>query len=153
MTRVYAEGEQPEKKEEGVKVTLSLNNEMLAQMISKGIQDLPKEVIHTLSYEAMKTALEDKEFLKHLMFRADSDSYNWWDRAHLQPWLAELLSKSFTEEEVKDFRDGVLNVLKADHRSIAVDAITNCFMHRLAHYDFTSEVQCIIGQMLNRNGQ
>ena len=82
-----------EKKEECVKVTLSLNNEMLAQMISKGIQDLPKEVIHTLSYEAMKTALEDKEFLKHLMFRADSDSYNWWDRAHLQPWLAELLSK------------------------------------------------------------
>ena len=150
MTRVYAEGEQPEK-EEGVKVTLSLNNEMLAQMISKGIQDLPKEVIHTLSYEAMKTALGDKEFLKHLMFRADSDSYNWWDRAHLQPWLAELLSKSFTEEEVKDFRDGVLNVLKTDHRSIAVDAITNCFMHRLSQYDFTSEVQCIIGQMMSRN--
>ena len=140
-----------EKKEECVKVTLSLNNEMLAQMISKGIQDLPKEVIHTLSYEAMKTALEDKEFLKHLMFRADSDSYNWWDRAHLQPWLAELLSKSFTEEEVKDFRDGVLNVLKADHRSIAVDAITNCFMSRLAHYDFEHEVQCIIGQLMSRN--
>lgn len=140
-----------EKKEEGVKVTLSLNNEMLAQMISKGIQDLPKEVIHTLSYEAFKTALEDKEFLKHLMFVANDNSYDWWNRANLRKWVVDLLSKSFNEEEVKDFRDGVLKVLKTDHRQIALDAITNCFMHRLSQYDFKHEVQCIIGQMMNGN--
>lgn len=151
MTRVYAEGEQPEKKEDGVKVTLSLNNEMLAQMISKGIQDLPKEVIHTLSYEAFKTALEDKEFLKHLMFVSSGNSYDWWSSANLRQWVVDLLSKSFTDDEIKEFRDGVLKVLKTDHRKIALDAITNCFMSRLAHYDFEHEVQCIIGQMMSRN--
>lgn len=140
-----------EKKDEGVKVTLSLNNEMLAQMISRGIQDLPKEVIHTLSYEAFKTALEDKEFLKHLMFVKNGNSYDWWGSADLRQWVVDLLSKSFTEEEVKDFRDGVLKVLKTDHRKIALDAITNCFMRRLSQYDFTSEVQCIIGQVMSGN--
>lgn len=138
-----------EKKDDGIKVTLSLNNEMLAQMISKGIQDLPKEVIHTLSYEAFKTALEDKEFLKHLMFVKNGNSYDWYDRAELRQWVVDLLSKSFTEEEVKYFRDGVLKALKTDHRKIALDAITNCFMQRLANYNFTGEVQCIIGQMMS----
>ena len=140
-----------EKKDEGVKVTLSLNNEMLAQMISKGIQDLPKEVVHTLSYEAVKTALQDKEFMKHLLFYSSGNSYNWWDLANLRQWVADLLSRSFTDKEVKEFRDGVLKVLRTDHRQIAVDAITNCFMQRLADYNFTGEVQCIIGQMMSRN--
>ena len=140
-----------EKKDEGVKVTLSLNNEVLAQMISKGIQDLPKEVIHTLSYEALKTALQDKEFLKHLMFVSSGNSYNWWDSANLRQWVVDLLSRSFTDKEVKEFRDGVLKVLKADHRQVAVDAMTNCFMRRLADFDFTTQVQCIIGQMMQRN--
>ena len=142
-----------EKKDEGVKVTLSLNNEMLAQMISKGIQDLPKEVVHTLSYEALKTALQDKEFLKHLMFVSSGSSYNWWDSANLRQWIVDLLSKSFTDKEVKEFRDGVLNALRTDHRRIAVDAMTNCFMRRLSDFDFTSQVQCIIGEMMSRNAQ
>lgn len=141
------------KKDEGVKVTLSLNNEVLAQMISKGIQDLPKEVIHTLSYEAVKTALQDKEFMKHLLFSSSGNSYNWWDSSNLRQWVVDLLSRSFTDKEVKEFRDGVLKVLKTDHRQVAVDAIANCFMQRLADYNFTAEVQCIIGQMMSRNAQ
>lgn len=136
-----------EKKDEGVKVTLSLNNEMLAQMISKGIQDLPKEVIHTLSYEALKSALEDKEFLKRLMFTARDTSYNWWDHAALRDWLVELLSKSFTDEEVKEFRDGMLKVLKTDHKQIAVEALTDAFMKKLSDFDFESQVRCIVSQM------
>ena len=140
-----------EKKDEGVKVTLSLNNEMLAQMISKGIQDLPNEVIHTLSYEAFKTALQDKEFLKHLMFVTSGNSYDWWSSANLRQWVVDLLSKSFSDDEIKDFRDGVLNVLKTDHRQIAMDALTNCFMRRLADYDFTTQVQCVISEMMSRN--
>lgn len=142
-----------EKKDEGVKVTLSLNNEMLAQMISKGIQDLPNEVVHTLSYEAFKTALQDKEFIKHLMFVSSGSSYNWWDGAKLRQWVVDLLSRSFTDDEVKDFRDGVLNVLKADHRQVVVDAMANCFMKRLADYDFNMQVQCVIHDMMNKNGQ
>ena len=142
-----------EKKDEGVRVTLSLNNEMLAQMISKGIQDLPKEVVHTLSYEAFKTALQDKEFLKHLMFVSSGNSYNWWDSAELRQWVVDLLSRSFTDDEVKEFRDGVLNVLKADHRQVVVDAMANCFMKRLANYDFNTEVQCVIGKMMSESRQ
>lgn len=142
-----------EKKDEGIKVTLSLNNEMLAQMISKGIQDLPKEVVHTLSYEAFKTALQDKEFLKHLMFVTSGNSYDWWSSANLRQWVVDLLSKSFTDDEIKEFRDGVLSVLKTDHRDIALEALTNCFMRKLSDFDFTTQVQCVVGQMLNRNGQ
>lgn len=136
------------KKDEGVKVTLSLNNEMLAQMISKGIEDLPKEVIHTLSYEAMKTALQDKEFLKHLMFRTDSAGYNWWDQAHLQPWLSDLLSKSFTDDEVKEFRNGIMDVLKKDYDHVVVKALSDCFMSKLCEYDFTNSVRSLIMQTI-----
>lgn len=139
------------KKDEGVKVTLSLNNEMLAQMISKGIQDLPKEVVHTLSYEALKTALQDKEFLKHLMFVSSGSSYNWWDSSNLRQWVVDLLSRSFTDKEVKEFRDDVLKVLKADHRQVAVDAMANCFMRRLADFDFNTQVHCVISEMMSRN--
>ena len=142
-----------EKKDEGVKVTLSLNNEMLAQMISKGIQDLPKEVVHTLSYEAFKTALQDKEFIKHLMFVSSGGSYNWWDSSNLRQWVVDLLSRSFTDDEVKEFRDGVLNVLKADHRQVVVDAMSNCFMRRLADYDFNMQVQYVIHEMMSKRDQ
>ena len=137
------------KNDGGVKVTLSLDNEMLAQMISKGIQDLPKEVVHTLSYEALKTALQDKEFLKHLMFVSSSNSYNWWETSELRQWVVDLLSRSFTDKEVREFRDGVLHVLRADHRQIAVDAMTSCFMHRLSDFDFDAQVRHIIGEMMN----
>lgn len=140
-----------EKKDDGVKVTLSLNNEVLAQMISKGIQDLPKEVIHTLSYEAFKTALQDKEFLKHLMFVSSGSSFNWWDSANLRQWVVDLLSRSFTDEEVKEFRDGVMKVLKADHRQVAVEAMANCFMRRLADFDFNTQVHCVISEMMQRS--
>lgn len=142
-----------EKKDEGVKVTLSLNNEMLAQMISKGIQDLPKEVVHTLSYEAFKTALQDKEFLKRLMFVDKNGSYDWWDKSELRQWVVDLLSRSFTDDEVKEFRDGVLNVLKADHRQIVVDAMASCFMRRLADYDFNMQVECVVHDMISKNGE
>lgn len=90
------------KKDEGVKVTLSLNNEMLAQMISKGIQDLPKEVIHTLSYEAVRNALQDKEFMKHLLFYSEYRGYDWWEHSQPQTWFAEMLSRSFTDKEEFD---------------------------------------------------
>lgn len=137
------------KNDGGVKVTLSLNNEMLAQMISKGIEGLPKEAIHTLSYEAMKTALQDREFLKHLMFRTDSAGYNWWDQAHLQPWLSDLLSRSFTDEEVKEFRDGIMKVLRDDYHSTVTKALTNCFMKKLSDFDFTDNVKALIYQTLD----
>lgn len=142
-----------EKKYEGVKVTLSLNNKMLAQMISKGIQDLPKEVVHTLSYEALKTALQDKEFLKHLMFVSSGNSYNWWETSELRQWVVDLLSRSFTDKEVKEFRDGVLHVLRADHRQIVVDAMTSCFMRRLSDFDFDAQVRHIIGEMMNEGAR
>lgn len=142
-----------EKKDEGVKVTISLNNEMLAQMISKGIQDLPKEVVHELSYEAFKTALQDKEFLKHLMFVKSDNSYNWWDKSELRQWVVDLLSRSFTDDEAKEFRDGVLNVLRADHRRIVVDAMANCFMRRLADFDFNEQLRCVIGEMMSNSGE
>lgn len=142
-----------EKKDEGVKVTLSLNNEMLAQMISKGIQDLPKEVVHALSYDAFKTALQDKEFLRHLMFVNKDGAYNWWEKSELRQWVVDLLSRSFTDDEVKEFRDGVLNVLKADHRGIVVDAMANCFMRRLADFDFNTQVECVIHGMMSKSGQ
>ena len=141
--------EEEQKKDDGIKVTLSLNNEMLAQMISKGIQDLPKEVVHTLSYEALKSALQDKEFLKHLMFVSSGSSYNWWDSASLRQWVADLLSRSFTDDEVKEFRDGVMKVLKTDHRKLAVEALTNVFMRRVSSFDFDSEVKCIVGTMMH----
>lgn len=137
------------KKDEGVKVTLSLNNEMLAQMISKGIQDLPKEVIHTLSYEAVKNALQDKEFMKHLLFYSECRGYDWWDHAQPQPWFAEMLSKSFTDEEVKEFRDGIVKVLRDDYHSTVTTALTNCFMRKLADFDFTDSVKSIIYRTLD----
>lgn len=140
-------------KDEGVKVTISLNNEMLAQMISKGIQDMPKEVVHELSCEAFKTALQDKEFLQHLMFVDKGGSYNWWATSELRQWVVDLLSRSFTDDEVKEFRDGVLNVLKADHRRVVVDAMANCFMRRLSDFDFNEQVRCLIGEMMSKSGQ
>lgn len=141
------------KKDGGIKVTLSLDNEMLAQMISKGIQDLPNEVVHTLSYEALKTALQDKEFLKHLMFVSSGNSYNWWETSKLRQWVVDLLSRSFTDKEVKEFRDGMLHVLRTDHRQIAVDAMTSCFMHRLSDFDFDAQVRHIIGEMMNEGAR
>jgi len=137
------------KKDDGVKVTLSLNNEMLAQMISKGIQDLPREVVHTLSYEAVKTALQDKEFMKHLLFYSDYRGYDWWDHAQPQPWFAEMLSKSFTDEEVKEFRDGIMKVLRDDYHSTVTKALTNCFMKKLSDFDFTDNVKALIYQTLD----
>ena len=133
-----------ENKADGVKVTLSLNNEMLAQMISKGIQDLPKEVIHTLSYEAVKTAMQDKEFMKHLLFYSEYRGYDWWEHSQPQPWLAEMLSKSFTDDEVKEFRDGIVKVLRDDYHSTVTKALTNCFMKKLSDFDFTDNVKAII---------
>ena len=133
--------------------TIKLNNEMLAQMISKGIQDLPKEVVHALSYEAFKTALQDKEFLQHLMFVNKDGGYNWWDKSELRQWVVDLLSRSFTDEEVKEFRDGVLNVLKTDRRQIVVDAMSNCFMKRLADYDFNMQVECVIHDIMSKRAQ
>ena len=144
----FGDNNKEAKKDEGVKVTLSLNNEMLASMISAGIQDLPKEVIHTLAYDALKTALEDKEFVKHLLFRSGNSGYSRWDEACVQPWVAELLSKSFTDEEVKMFRDGVLEVLKTDHKDIAVRALSSCFMRRLSEYDFTDSVKMIVHDVM-----
>lgn len=138
-----------EKKDDGVKVTLSLNNEMLAQMISKGIQDLPKEVVHTLSYEALKSALQNEEFLKRLMFVADDNSYNWWEKSELRQWVVDLLSRSFTDKEVRDFRDGIMNVLRTDHRELAVEALTNAFMKRISSFNFDDEVRCVVSSMLH----
>ena len=146
MSETLATGE---KKDEGVKVTLSLNNEMLAQMISKGIQDLPKEVVHTLSYEALKSALQDKEFLKHLMFVNKDGAYNWWEKSELRQWVVDLLSRSFTDDEVRDFRDGVMRVLRTDHREVAVEALANAFMRKVSSFDFDNEVRCIVERTLN----
>lgn len=142
------------KSNEGVKVTLSLNNEMLAQMISKGIQDLPKEIVNTLSYEALKSALQDKEFLKRLMFVANGDSYNWWEKSELRQWVVDLLSRSFTDKEVREFRDGIMRVLKTDHREVAVEALANAFMRKVSSFDFDNEVRCIVERALrDREGQ
>lgn len=137
------------KKDEGVKVTLSLNNEMLAQMISKGIQDLPREVIHTLSYEAVKTALQDKEFMKHLLFYSEYRGYDWWEHSQPQQWFAEMLSKSFTDEEVKEFRDGIMAVIRDDYHSTVTKALANCFMKKLSDYDFTDSVKSLIYQTID----
>ena len=142
------------KSNEGVKVTLSLNNEMLAQMISKGIQDLPKEVVHTLSYEALKSALQDKEFMKRLMFVNKDGAYNWWEKSELRQWVVDLLSRSFTDDEVRDFRDGVMRVLKTDHREVAVEALASAFMRKVSSFDFDNEVRCIVERALHdRDGQ
>ena len=140
-----------ENNDEDVKATLSMGNKMLAQMVSDGIQGMPKEIGHTLSYEALKTALQDREFLKHLLFKSDN---SFWGGAEVRQWVVDLLSRSFTDDEVKEFRDGIMKVLKTDHRKVAVEALTNAFMRKVSSFDFDSEVNSIVRKVLSeRDGQ
>ncbi len=61
----------------------------------------------------------------------------------------EMLAKSFTDEEVKEFRDGIVKVLRDDYHDTVTEALANCFMRKLADFDFTDSVKSIIYRTLD----
>lgn len=140
--------------DKGISVNLRLNNETLAAMISKGIEELPKETIHQLAYSALSEALKDKEVINNLLFVKEKGSYSWAD-SNVRRWIVELLSSTFSKEEVKEFRDSILKVLKEDRRDIIVDALAKTFTDDLFGCTFQQHViQTIRDEMQReRNAQ
>ena len=135
----------------GISVNLRLNNEALATLISKGIEELPKETIHQLAYSALSEALKDKEVLNNLLFVKDRSSYGW-DRSEVRGWVVEMLANTFSNEEVKEFREKVLEVLKKDHRDVVVDALARTFTDNLFGATFQQNViQTIRNEMHREN--
>lgn len=135
----------------GISVNLRLNNETLATLISKGIEELPKETIHQLAYSALSEALKDKDVLNNLLFCRKEHSYGW-DTSEVRGWIVEMLAGTFSKEEVKEFREKILEVLKKNHRDVVVDALARTFTDNLFGATFQQNViQTIRDEMHREN--
>lgn len=127
-------------------LSIEINDEELSEIIEKGIKNLSDETITEIAKGAVSNFLSDKQTIASLAFqRINYSPYNRViDYDSPRQWFVDLIKSSFSEDEVKEYRQKLLKTLDEEKDQIVLKAISRAFAKALVTEDFRNEVYNVL---------
>lgn len=131
-----------------MQLTVELNDDELKNAIVGGIEKLSNETITELAKTAISAFLSKPDVIWDLIFKKPGNSYNSWreTRNEPAPWFTDMLTNSFSQEEVEQYRKMIFNTLEEHKRDIVVDAMAQCFSKSLISYDMQLQLAHLLSE-------
>ena len=127
-----------------MQITVNIDDGELQEIIKKGIGNLSEETINGLAKEAISNFLQDKRVIEALVFNKQSYGYGGYDYSNPQQWFLDMISNSFTAEEVSEYRDKIYRTLEENRKNIIIETMANVFSKSLVN----SEMQYYLARAM-----
>lgn len=121
-----------------MQITVNLNDEELDALVTNGIKNLGEEVVQEIAKEALSAYLAKEMVMEKLIFeKRQYYSDNWTPRE----WITAMLSKGFNGDEIVEYRDKMLDILKDDKKrqGLLTDTLAKALSSVFFSHDMQSE--------------
>ena len=124
-------------------VQVNIDDDSLNELILKGIKNLSEETIGELAKNAVQAVFQDPQTIKDVLFaKSETDwcgSRSW---SNIRPEILNMLSRAFTDDEVKKYRTELLGMLERDKKELMIKVMAHIFIKRVFDdpLDFMNEM-------------
>lgn len=121
-----------------MQITVNLNDEELDELVTNGIKNLSETAIQEIAKEALTAYLAKEMVMEKLIFeKRQYYNDNWTPRE----WIIAMLSKGFNGDEVAEYRDKMLDILKDDKKrqGLLTDTLAKALSSVFFSHDMQSE--------------
>ena len=119
-----------------MQITVNLNDEELDALVTNGIKNFSEEAVQEIAKEALSAYLAKEIVMEKLIFeKRQYYSDNWTPRE----WITQMLSKGFNGDEVAEYRDKMLDILKDDKKRQGL--LTDTLAKALSSVFFSHDMQ------------
>ena len=113
-------------------IQVNIDDDSLNDLVSKGIKNLPEEAIGKLAKEAVEKVFSDEHTIKEMVFKKRERNWCGVDEfSDIRPEIINMLSRAFTDKEVKEFRTQLLEMLKKNKRELMTAVLADIFIKRV----------------------
>lgn len=114
-----------------MQITVDINDESLKAAMEKGISGLSNEQLTEMAKEAMQAYMMDPKNINDIIFRYR----NSFSSPELRPELFAMLTKSFTKEEVEEYRQVLFRTIDKHGDRLLVKTLAEIFGNLLMTED------------------
>lgn len=123
-------------------LSIEVNDKELTEIVEKGIKNLSSETINEIAKKAISEFFSKKEVMEALAFQkvgyGSFGTYTDYDRP--REWLLGIIKSSFSEDELKEYRQKLLKTIDEERDQIILKAITRAFADALVTEDFKKQL-------------
>ena len=123
-------------------LSIEVDDKELTEIVEKGIKNLSSETINEIAKKAISEFFSKKEVIEALAFQkvgyGGFCTVTDYDRP--REWLLGIIKRSFSEDELKEYRQKLLKTIDEERDQIILKAITRAFADALVTEDFKKQL-------------
>lgn len=122
-----------------MKLSIDVNDEEFSKIVENGIKGLSNETLTEIAKNAVSEFLTDPKVIGSLAF--EKHSYcNVPDYDKPRNWFINLLEKSFSMDEIKEYSQKFLSILDENKSQIIINALALAFSESLLDSDLKTMI-------------
>ena len=118
-------------------LSFEISDEDLNEIVKKGVKNLSDETITSIAKEAISAYLTQERVLDGILFE-NYGGYSRYDEP--KRWFLDMLKNSFSDDEVKKYREMFLSTVRANRQEIVVEALGQVFADKLVNDQMKHEM-------------
>ena len=118
-------------------LSFEISDEDLNEIVKKGVKNLSDETITSIAKEAISAYLMQDRVLDGILFE-NYGGYSRYDEP--KRWFLDMLKNSFSDDEVKAYREMFLGTVRANRQEIVVEALGQVFADKLVNDQMKHEM-------------
>ena len=132
-----------------MQITIDVDNAKMEEIVSEGVNELPKETLASVAQAAIAEFLKDKGVVESLVFESVRRDYYYgntvvdYDRP--RQWFKDMISSAFSSEEVEKYRKIIFDTIENETPKVLEKAITRCFADMLLDCDLKKRITKALG--------
>ena len=133
-------------------LSLEINDEELNEMVSQGVKNLSEETIADFAKQAISTYLSDPKTIEYILFdRHGSNGYYYADYSNPRKWFLQMLSNTFSEEEIKEYRSKFLSAVDNNKNEIIMGVLATMFSSMLLQDNMKYDLARVMSKVFDNN--
>lgn len=129
-----------------MKVSVEINGASFNELVQKGIDGLDEATVKSIAMESLRQVFSDPETVNRMVYVRDK-YYN----MVLRPEFDHLVRQSIKDEDLKEFKDQIMDILRKDGHRLIVDAMTNVFINSMFGYEARHEMMSKVYQAIEES--
>lgn len=124
-------------------VSVEINDKSFNELVQKGIDGLDEATVKSIAMESLRQVFSDPEAVNRMVYVKDG-CYN----MVLRPEFNHLVRQSIKDEDLKEFKDQIMGVLRSDCRKLVVDVMTGVLFNSMFSHDAKERFMRDVSQMV-----
>lgn len=123
-----------------MQITVDINDDALREAMEKGVKSLSEETLTEMAKEALQAYMLDPKNLKDLVFKNSLSNGYYNQNAEIRPEIMKLLTNSFSEEEIEEYRQKMFQVIDKYGDHLLVRTLAEIFSGMLMTESMKNEL-------------